>query len=105
MASNLTGLTNGSTGLELPIPFAWFGSFYNIPFYYAALAVSVLAIAISWWVRNSKFGLGLLAIRDDEDRALGLGVRTGLSKLAAFVIAAFIVGMAGAIWGYYIGSI
>ncbi len=80
-------------------------TFYNIPFYYAALVVVVLALAISWWVRNSKFGLGLLAIRDDEDRALGLGVKTGPSKLAAFVIAAFIVGMMGAIWGYYVESI
>lgn len=105
LAFNLTGLTNGSTGLEFPIPFDWLGAFYNIPFYYAALIVVVLAVAISWWVRHSKFGLGLLAIRDDEDRAQGLGVKTGPSKLAAFVIAAFIVGMMGAIWGYYIESI
>src|SRR6202007_2702429 len=89
LAQNLTGITNGSTGLVLPIPFDWSGTFYNIPFYYAALVVVLLALAISWWVRNSKFGLGLLAIRDDEDRALGLGVKTGPSKLAAFVIAAF----------------
>jgi branched-chain amino acid transport system permease protein len=105
LAYNLNGLTNGSTGLEFPIPFDWLGAFYNIPFYYAALIVVILAIAISWWVRHSKFGLGLLAIRDDEDRAMGLGVKTGPSKLAAFVIAAFIVGMMGAIWGYYIESI
>lgn len=105
LAENLTGITNGSTGLVLPIPFDWGGTFYNIPFYYAALIVVLLALAISWWVRNSKFGLGLLAIRDDEDRALGLGVKTGPSKLAAFVIAAFIMGMMGAIWGYFVESI
>lgn len=105
LSYNLSGLTNGSTGLGLPIPFDWSGSFYNIPFYYATLIILLVAIAISWWVRNSKFGLGLLAIRDDEDRALGLGVKTGPSKLAAFVIAAFIVGMMGAIWGYFVESI
>lgn len=105
LSYNLSGLTHGSSGLEFPIPFDWSGAFYNIPFYYAALIVALLAIAISWWVRNSKFGLGLLSIRDDEDRALGLGVKTGPSKLAAFVIAAFIIGMMGAIWGYYVESI
>jgi branched-chain amino acid transport system permease protein len=65
----------------------------------------LIAIAISWWVRNSKYGLGLLAIRDDEDRALGLGVKAGPFKLIAFVISAFIVGMVGALWAYYIFAI
>jgi len=105
LAYNLTGLTNGSIGLSLPIPTDWSGDFFNIPFYYAALVVVVIAIVISWWVRHSKYGLGLLAIRDDEDRALGLGVKAGPSKLAAFVISALIVGMTGAIWAYFVESI
>ena len=105
MAYNLRALTQGSTGLNLPIPFDWTGAFFNIPFYYVTLAILLVAIAISWWVRNSKFGLGLLAIRDDEDRALGLGVKTGLSKLAAFVISALIVGMIGALWGYFVQAV
>ncbi|HCI78300.1 MAG TPA: hypothetical protein DHW02_01265 [Ktedonobacter sp.] len=105
LAYNLRSLTNGSTGLGLPIPLTWSGDFFNLPFYYVGLALLVVAIAISWWVRNSKYGLGLLAVRDDEDRALGLGVRTGSSKLVAFIISAFIVGMVGAIWAYYIEAI
>ena len=105
LAYNLTNLTNGSIGLTLPIPIDWGGYFFNVPFYYVSLAILLFAIAISWWVRNSKYGLGLLAIRDDEDRALGLGVKTGPSKLAAFVISAFIVGMVGATWGYFIESV
>ncbi len=105
LAYNLRGLTNGSIGLTLPIPMDWSGDFYNFPFYYASLVVLLIALVISWWVRNSKYGLGLLAIRDDEDRAMGLGVNTGPSKLAAFVISAFIVGMVGAIWVYFVGSI
>lgn len=105
LAYNLTGLTNGSIGLGLPIPTDWSGDFFNIPFYYVSLAILLFAIAISWWVRHSKYGLGLLAIRDDEDRALGLGVKTEPSKLAAFVISALIVGMVGATWAYFIESI
>jgi branched-chain amino acid transport system permease protein len=105
MAYNLRGITNGSTGLGLPIPTDWSGDFFNLPFYYVTLAVLLIAIATSWWVRHSKYGLGLLAIRDDEDRAMGLGVRTGPSKLAAFVISALFVGMIGAIWAYFVESI
>jgi len=105
LSYNLSGLTAGSTGLSLPIPTDWTGSFFNIPFYYVTLLLLLVAIAISWWIRHSKYGLGLLAIRDDEDRALSLGVRTGASKLIAFVIAALLVAMAGAIWAYFVESI
>jgi branched-chain amino acid transport system permease protein len=105
LAFNLTQFTNGSIGLNLPTIFVWNGYFVSYPFYYVTLAVLLLAIAASWWVRNSKFGLGLLAIRDDEDRALGLGVRTGPSKLVAFVISAFFVGMVGAIWAFDVQAI
>lgn len=102
---NLKGLTNGSTGLSLPIPTDWSGDFFNIPFYYVTLVLLLTAIMLSWWVRHSKYGLGLLAIRDDEDRALGLGLKTMPYKLIAFVLSALIVGMAGAIWAYFIESI
>jgi branched-chain amino acid transport system permease protein len=102
---NLTGITKGSTGLSLPIPTDWGGDFFNTPFYYTALALLLVAVTISWWVRNSKYGLGLLAIRDDEDRALSLGVKTGMTKLTAFMISALIVGMVGATWAYFVESI
>ena len=105
MAFNLRDITNGSIGLNLPIPPTWGGNFFNLPFYYVSLAMLVIAVGVAWWIRNSKFGLGLLAIRDDEDRALGLGVRTGRSKLIAFVLSAFFIGMVGAVHAYFIGSI
>lgn len=104
LAYNLTGLTNGSTGLSLPIP-DWTGDFFNLPFYYISLLMLLVALGVSWWIRNSKYGLGLLAIRDDEDRALGLGIKTEPFKLIAFVISAFFVGMAGAMYAYFIGSV
>jgi branched-chain amino acid transport system permease protein len=105
MAYNLRSITQGSAGLSLPIPFDWGPDFFNLPFYYVALAILLLAFVTSWWVRNSKYGLGLLAIRDDEDRALGLGVKTGPFKLTAFVLSAFFVGMIGALHAYFNSSI
>ncbi len=105
-AYNLRSITNGSAGMSLPLPPpSWTGNTFNLPFYYGALVILLGALAASWWVRNSKYGLGLLAIRDDEDRARGLGVNTGPFKLTAFVISAFFVGTVGALHAYFIGSI
>ncbi len=101
---NLRGITNGSLGLYLPQP-PWSSDVYDLPFYYVALALLLVAIGISWRVRHSKYGLGLLAIRDDEDRAFGLGVKTGAYKLSAYVLSAFFVGMTGALFVYFLGTI
>ncbi|HEX8729529.1 MAG TPA: branched-chain amino acid ABC transporter permease [Ktedonobacterales bacterium] len=102
--NNIFGLTNGMTGAELPIP-PWSGYVYNLPFYYVILVILLLAVGTSWFVRHSKYGLELLAIRDDEGRALGLGVQTTRVKLSAFVLSAFFVGMCGAVWAYYVESV
>jgi ABC-type branched-subunit amino acid transport system permease subunit len=104
LAYNLRGITNGSSGVFLPIT-PWSSDIFDLPFYYVALALLLLAIGVSWKVRHSKYGLGLLAIRDDEDRALGLGVKTGPYKLGAYVVSAIFVAMAGALFAYYVGII
>lgn len=104
LAYNLHSVTNGSTGMQLPLP-PWTAATYNDYFYAAALVVAVAAVALSWAVRRSHFGLQLLAIRDDEDRARGLGVRTERLKLGAFVLTGVVTGMCGAIYAYYLGSV
>jgi len=102
-AFNLS-FTGGTSGIELPIaPFT--AANYNQPFYYVALAILVLTVAMSWGVRRSRFGLQLLAIRDDEDRARGLGVKTTRVKLVAFVLSAVPVGMVGGLYFYFLGQI
>jgi branched-chain amino acid transport system permease protein len=102
-ASNLS-VTGGSSGLLVPVPNNWNPATYNNPFYYLALLIAVAAVALSVLVRRSRFGLQLRAIRDDEDRAAGLGVRPMPVKLTALVLSAFITGMAGAVWVYFIGQ-
>ncbi len=91
----------GGAELSLPMP-AWSGAVFNQPFYYTALILLALAVALSWWIHRSKFGLALLAIRDDEDRALGLAVNTELYKLIAFIISTIIVSMVGAMIAYFL---
>lgn len=100
----LTGLIPGVSLLTLPIP-PWSGDTYDFPFYYIALLLLLLASGASWWIRHSRYGLNLLAIRDDETRAEGLGLKAGTLKLSAFMISASFVGMAGAMTVYFIGFI
>jgi branched-chain amino acid transport system permease protein len=104
LAYNLRGITNGSNGVFMPLT-PWDASVADLPFYYVALAVLFVTVGVSWWIRHAKFGLGLLAIRDDEDRALGLGVKTRAFKLTSYVISAIFVSFAGALFTYYIGSV
>ncbi len=76
-----------------------------MPFYYAMLGVLALSMLAAWFVRGSKLGLALFSIRDDEDRAAGLGVQTELAKLSSFALSAGLVAMVGGVWAYYISFI
>jgi len=102
MAFNLA-FTYGNGGVSTPFA-TWDPATYNNPYYYAAFLIAVGAIALSWLIRGSRFGLQLLAIRDDEDRARGLGVRAMRVKLTAFVISAFVTGIVGGLWVLFIGQ-
>lgn len=96
--------TGGTGGLSLPyVP--WLASYYDVPFYYVALAILIFAVILSALVRRSRFGLQLLAIRDDEDRALGLGVKVFRVKLTGFALSTFAIGMGGALFAMYQGQI
>jgi len=99
MASNFSW-TGGAIGI-IPQYLNWdAATFYN-PFYYTALLIAVVAGVLAWAIWGSRFGLQLRAIRDDEDRARGLGVRTMRVKLTAFVISGFITGTLGGLYFYY----
>jgi ABC-type branched-subunit amino acid transport system ATPase component/ABC-type branched-subunit amino acid transport system permease subunit len=99
VATTWTSLTGGSKGLALPLP-TWSLARQNWPFYYSLLFLLVLTVAVSALVRGSKLGLGLFAIQDDEDKATGLGLRTAVYKMIAFVLGGTFVGVAGGIYAY-----
>lgn len=103
LAFNLS-ITSGSSGIAVPTP-PWFGASFNTPFYYVTAVILVASVAVSWLIRRSRFGLQLLAIRDDEDRARGLGVRVARVKLIGFTLSAIPVAMVGAVYAYFVGQI
>jgi len=104
LAFNLHSLTNGASGLVMPLPPFAAGTFER-PFYLAMAAVWALSVLASWYIATGRLGLMLFTVRDDEDRARGLGVHVTWAKLWAFAISAGLTAMAGSIWAYYIGFI
>ena len=97
-------LFGGASGLFLPI--------YSIDnrglfFFYLMLAAAASSIAVTWWVLRSRFGYGLIAIRENEEAAAVLGVNTTAYKVAAFSLAAALTGLAGGIfsqWNVFINQ-
>lgn len=63
--------------------------------YWLMLALALIATLATWWVRRSRFGAGLRAIRENEEAAETLGVPVVRFKLFAFAASAFIPGMVG----------
>jgi ABC-type branched-subunit amino acid transport system permease subunit len=100
LALNLRDITNGAPGLSQPLP-PWSPEFSRMPFYYYMLAWMIIAVAVSAFIRRSRFGLGLLAIRDDEGKAEMVGVNTTLYKVLAFAASAYFVALAGGVWSYH----
>ncbi len=73
--------------------------------YYGVLGISIFAVAFSYFIKTSKFGLGLMSIREDEDAAEVLGVSTPNAKTLAFVFSAFLPGMLGVLFFFKNGNV
>ncbi|MEJ3653663.1 branched-chain amino acid ABC transporter ATP-binding protein/permease [Actinomycetes bacterium KLBMP 9759] len=101
IAVNWDALTNGSDGITLPLP-SWSRDIQNVPFYVAFLVLMLAGIAFSAWIRRTRFGTGLVAIREDEGKAASIGVDTTRFKITAYAASAFFPGMAGAVYAYFL---
>lgn len=74
-------------------------------FYWMALAIGITSIFLMRVILRSRLGLGLAAIRDNDNTAASSGVDVFRLKLYSFVIGAFVTGIAGAIFYIYQGYI
>jgi branched-chain amino acid transport system permease protein len=100
LAFNMRSVTHGSQGLSVPQPS--FSSNFDRPYYFAMLGLLALGMLATWYLRGSKLGLELLALREDEEKARGLGVRVTRAKLIAWGLSIGLTAMIGAVWGYYL---
>lgn len=71
------------------------------PRYYLFLGLAVLVVGVSYFLVNSRRGLGMMAVREEEDAAESLGVSAIRHKLLALGISAFFTGLAGGGFAYY----
>lgn len=91
--------TGGQYGLSIPLKET--SDFWQLQFqsqasyYYLALAVAAFATFVLYWTSHSRLGLLLRTIRDDEDAAMVLGVKTLRLKVTAMVISAALAALAG----------
>jgi len=94
---------DGGPGVFLaavPVP-ALFGT-PATTLYHLALGVAFVSVFAALAIYRSRWGMGLFAIRDDEDVAEVLGVPTYRYKLAAFALSCFIAGLIGGIHAMFV---
>ncbi|HEX2825870.1 MAG TPA: branched-chain amino acid ABC transporter permease [Burkholderiales bacterium] len=95
IVSNLE-IAGSNIGLVLPLHTG------EALFYELALGLLVLTTLTIFWLSRSRFGVGLIAIRENEEGAAVLGVNTTLYKILAFMLSAAFTALAGGIYAYYI---
>lgn len=69
--------------------------------YYLALGLLAATVAVVAWLVRSPLGLGLVALREDEDAAAATGVDVLRHKLLALVASTGLAGVAGAVFAFY----
>ena len=79
---------------------ALFGNYKELLFFLMC-TIALITIVICRFIENSKFGRGLAALRDNEEAAESMGVPTLKLKLIATSLSAFIMGITGGTFPYY----
>jgi branched-chain amino acid transport system permease protein len=88
--------TGKGTGLVMPIVRN------PLIFFYSMLGILGAVTLVNWWLSASRFGYGLVAIREDEDAAAVMGINTPLHKTIAFAMSGCFTGLAGGVYAYWI---
>ena len=95
VAKNLPNVTGGDVGVQVP---ALFHGNVSRTFYWAAVVLTALAFATTVAISRARFGYYLMAIREDEDTALSVGIGAAGNKLAALLVSAALTALSGALY-------
>jgi len=88
-------IVDANRGLVMPLV-------YNPPFFYfVTLGLLLFTIALTWIITKTRFGYGLIAIREDEEAADVLGINTRLYKTTAFCLSGVLTGLVGGVHIYH----
>lgn len=92
------------SGMAIPLYPGGIGT-RELFFYFTMFSVATICFFTLRWLYGTRFGLAMNAIRDDEDKAEAMGLRTTSIKITAWVISAFYLGISGGIAGNMLGFI
>ena len=101
--SNSVAITGGGLGMLIPMKTgaANFQFAERSGFYFLMLALTVLSVAIAEWLRRSRFGAHLAAIRENEDAARALGIDVFSEKVKVILLSGAIAGVGGSFFAQY----
>jgi branched-chain amino acid transport system permease protein len=71
------------------------------PRYYLALGLATVCVAATYALAHSRLGLGMVAVREDEEAAESTGVDALRHKMAALVISSLFAGLAGGLLAFH----
>ena len=102
--SDYHGIFGGQGGVRFPVvePSAaiyQFGS--KIGYYYVIAALLLIALAVTWWIRRSRLGYYLIAIRENERAAQAIGIDITRYKLVAVGLSAALTALGGTFYAQY----
>lgn len=96
VAKNWDNVTHGTAGLS-PVPATTTRT--------SAIVWALILIAVAWLYQESRFGLRLRASREDEVAARAVGIDVPLERTIAWVLSAFVVGVAGALYAAFLVTV
>ena len=107
VGSRWRAFTAGSEGIPVPFrPGFWtLGIADKRVWVGIVLTLAVLAWLVQLYLDRSRRGYQLVAVREDEDAALSLGVPARWLKVAAICVSAALTAMCGALWAQYVGFV
>ncbi|HJV60563.1 MAG TPA: branched-chain amino acid ABC transporter permease [Albitalea sp.] len=94
-------LAGAAVGLTIPMDKQGWGTLVfasKTPYYYLALGLLAISLAVNWWVERSRLGYYFRAIKDEPDAARSLGVSLTRYKLVALALSSFLAALGGSLY-------
>ena len=116
--NDIGGLTNGANAIPGIPAISMFGTGFNqsitvlgrdlpsgVLYYFLVVLLVALIMAMFANLKNSRIGRAWIAIREDEDVAKAMGIRTGRVKILAFMVGATTAGIAGTVFAHKLSTV
>lgn len=96
--------TGGAAGLSIPLNIGFKWMIFREKWMYLLIAFAMLLVTlwVAWYIRQSRLGFYLVAVREREDAARAVGINTTKVKLIAAVISAALVSVIGTFHAMYL---